>query len=140
MDMNELLTLIDPRWHQEFLRFVDTGEAEKGFLSYLDKDKKCQQAVEMAFTAQAAAFENFARALSTPKSAPPEQIEKEFRAATVSASMATAFEGVLDLPVEERKDVLQRAVSALILSVKPEKKKELKSMVEDLERKVQYAR
>ncbi len=143
MDMNDLLTLIEPRWHQEFLRFVDTGEAEEGFLSYLDKDKKCQQAVEKAFTTQAAAFEDFARALSTPKSAHPEQIEKDLRAATVSANMATAFEGALDLPVEVRKDVLQRAVSALIVSVKPEKQKELRSMVEDLEKKVeavQYAR
>ena len=54
MKLDNLLNLVDKRWQEAFLRFVETGEAQKEFLAYLDKDDSAQKAVDEAFTAQAA--------------------------------------------------------------------------------------
>ena len=59
----EHLQNVDRRWHSEFLRFVETGEAGDEFLQYLNDNKGGQQAVEMAFNAQATAFEDLAEEL-----------------------------------------------------------------------------
>ena len=44
----------------EFRVFVDTGEASTDFLNWLDNDASGQAAVEVAFEAQIAGFENMA--------------------------------------------------------------------------------
>jgi hypothetical protein len=54
---------LQPRWHEDFSRFIETGEASEEFLNFLDHDEPCQKAVKAAFTKQAKAFENLARAL-----------------------------------------------------------------------------
>jgi hypothetical protein len=46
----DCLRLVFPEFHQEFIEFVETGDAGKEFLAYMDSDAQCQEAVEMAFT------------------------------------------------------------------------------------------
>jgi hypothetical protein len=59
----EALKLIDQKYSNGFLRFTQTGEADKQFLDYLDTSSNAQKAVDMIFQAQARAFEDFARRL-----------------------------------------------------------------------------
>lgn len=133
MKLNDLLKLVEPEWHAAFLQFIETGGTDESFLAHLDQDEGCQQAVERAFTAQAASFEDFARALDATEPTPQE------RAANVSASMAVAFEGALELSPEERRDAAQKAAAALKAAIGPEQRKQLMSLVEDIEREVSAA-
>ncbi len=41
---------IDPKWHKDIFRFVDSGDASPEFLDYLDQNIACQDVVEIAFT------------------------------------------------------------------------------------------
>lgn len=63
MNKAELLKLVDPKWHAEFLKFVDSGEASEEFLKYADTDIGCQKAIEIVMKEQAEAIENLARVL-----------------------------------------------------------------------------
>lgn len=132
MNLEDLVNRLDPQWRSAFVKFVETGDADQAFLKYLDEDKGCQKAVELAFTAQAAAFEDFARALKHEQSVPLDKIPMERRKATVSATMANCLEGVLDLPPGERREVFERAASTLTASIGSEQRKALTQAVEDL--------
>lgn len=59
----DLLELVSPERRQAFLQFIRTGEADDDFLNFLNHDENCQQAVEVAFTREAAGFEDLAEAL-----------------------------------------------------------------------------
>ena len=63
MKLSELLKMIDGNWHGEFVRFVQEGEASDDFLAYLDANRDCQKAVDMAFEAQARGLEDLGQAL-----------------------------------------------------------------------------
>ena len=139
MNLNDLLRGVDPRWHQAFLTFVETGEAEADFLEYLDNDPDAQKAVDEAFTAQAAAFEDFAQALKTAEPLSPDKAVREHHTATVSAAVASLLEGILQLPVDERRDVIAQAASTLVAVVTPERRKQLRAVVEDLKATVTKA-
>lgn len=43
-----ILADIDPKWHVDFVRFVQTGKACQDFLNVLDADASLQNAVERA--------------------------------------------------------------------------------------------
>ena len=64
---SQLLPLVAPRWHREFLRFLATGESSREFFSYLDSDAKCQCAVTKAINARAKLFRKLAETLRAPK-------------------------------------------------------------------------
>jgi len=129
MKLEELLQNVDRRWHSEFLRFVETGEAGDEFLQYLNHDKGGQQAVEMAFNAQAAAFEGLAEEL---KKGPQVEITTE-PAAAASARMAEAVEVVLQLSPEQRNEVVEKTASVLEASLGPEERNTARSVVQTLE-------
>jgi hypothetical protein len=57
-------------WRAAFCHFVETGEAEKPFLDFLESNKEAQAAVEVIFNEQAAAFERLGAALRFAKAAP----------------------------------------------------------------------
>lgn len=60
MTEKELLDLVEPKWHQEFLQFIHTGTASKDFLKYAEVDFNCKKAIDMAFTDQARSLEELA--------------------------------------------------------------------------------
>ncbi len=132
MKLDDLLALVDPPWRTAFLRLIETGEADEAFLSYVDQSPECQKAVELAFSAQAAAFANLARALEPEQGAAAGK-EPHF---ALSAKMATAFEEAIDLPPAERSAVVEHAAAALGAAIEPNRRTELKSVVEDLERQI----
>ncbi|MDQ3282209.1 MAG: hypothetical protein M3Q69_12440 [Acidobacteriota bacterium] len=40
---------IDPRWHTDLFKFLDSGDASDEFLVFLDRDEQAQRLVEAAF-------------------------------------------------------------------------------------------
>lgn len=129
MKREELLASVEPRWHQEFLKFIDTGDASEEFLTYMDQDPSCQAAVETAFSEQAAAFEELSRDLRT---AVPDAALAQAQSSLLSEHMAQALEQTLALPPAERTQVVERTVSALVREVPPRRRQELKEIVSDL--------
>ncbi len=130
MRLEELLKNIAPQWHNEFLRFVETGEASDNFLDYLNKDKGGQAAVEMAFDAQVKAFEGLAEELKKPQ--PPMEVSVEL-ASAASRTMATAVETVMQLPPDQRGEVLEKAASVLGTSLAPDQQDAARSVVQSLD-------
>jgi hypothetical protein len=126
--LDQLLQNVDRKWHGEFLRFVETGEAGDEFLQYLDSDKGGQQAVEIAFNAQAAAFEGLAGELRNPQA---QGITEPTAAA--SARMVEAVEVVLQLPAEQREEVAEKTASVLEASLEPNQRTNARAVVQKLE-------
>src|SRR5262245_3553657 len=62
--LEEILAHVEPDRRPAFLTFVATGEADEGFLQFLERDERAQQAVEIAFRAQAEALQRVGRALA----------------------------------------------------------------------------
>jgi len=129
MKLEKLLDNVDRRWHSDFLHFIETGEAGDAFLQYLNHDQGGQQAVEMAFNAQAAAFEGLAEEL---KKSQPIEITAE-PATAASAKMAEAVEVVLQFSPEQRQEVVQKTASVLRASLPPEQQDSARSVVQTLE-------
>jgi hypothetical protein len=120
METKALLTHIKPEWHNAFSQFVETGEASDDFLVYLDQDANAQQAVEKAFKAQATAFENLAGELKKVGTAGIGEVTtpEPYVVENLSATVAGAMEKILELPTEERTQVMQNTASALRASPK----------------------
>jgi hypothetical protein len=47
-----ILELVEPRFHEAFRRFIDSGDLDPDFEAYLDSDERCQRAVDLAAEAQ----------------------------------------------------------------------------------------
>ena len=62
-ELQEILWLIEKKWHSDFLKFIETGEASEEFLNYLDSNSDAQRAVGLIMTAQARAFEYIGKVL-----------------------------------------------------------------------------
>ncbi|HWZ46137.1 MAG TPA: hypothetical protein VNW97_21880 [Candidatus Saccharimonadales bacterium] len=133
MEPKALLTHIKPEWQNAFSQFVKTGEATDDFLVYLDKDEDAQQAVEKAFKAQAAAFENLAGEMKKVGAAQISQAAtaEPYVVESLSATVAGAMEKILDLPARERIQVMENTASALRASPKLA---DLRSVVQKLEK------
>lgn len=56
-ELREILWLVEQKWHPDFLKFIETGEAGNEFLDYLDSNSDAQRAVGLVFTDQVRAFE-----------------------------------------------------------------------------------
>jgi hypothetical protein len=109
--LNDILTNVDEKWRPDFLRFIDTGEANDDFLNYLNHDKSGQQAVELAFDAHAQSFRGLADELKSPP--PAEEIVMD-PAAVASKKLVYAVEGVLELAPDQRSKVVKQAASKLL--------------------------
>jgi hypothetical protein len=141
MKLDDLLKNVAPRWHEEFLHFIETGDAGDDFLEYLNNDPEGQQAVEMAFNAQAQAFEGLAEEL---KKGPVEPAEAAMAASdepamAASDRMAEALEVVVQLSPERRKAALERTASVLGASLRPAHHGTALSAVQTLERELAVA-
>jgi hypothetical protein len=132
MSLEEIVSNIDPRWRKDFLDFVNTGEGSDEFLAYLDNDPEGQQAVEMAFTAQAKAFEGLAEEFRKPAFSSQEEVTAA-PAVLASESLTQAVEDVARLPYEERLQAVQQTVSSLGSSLKTDQQKAAYGVVRSLE-------
>jgi hypothetical protein len=133
MKLDELQGLIEQRWRGEFLRFVETGGADPAFLEYLDHDPSAQRAVEMAFDAQAQAFEELSQELAKSKDKTAKQPNVS-SATAVSMNIVRAVVAALGLPDAERTVAISQAAAALEASMTPDSKHELESVITRLEK------
>jgi hypothetical protein len=131
MKIEQILNLISPEWREEFLRFIESGEADQRFLDYIDSDEKCQEAVDLAVSAQAESFEGLAAALQAEPELEYEEPAAE-PAAIVSAKMADAMEAVLELPASEQQEAVKQASAEVVSSAEPERRKALFELLKDL--------
>lgn len=135
MEKQALLSQLDPRWHEPFLRFIETGEAGPEFLAFMDENRDCQRAVEAAFNDQALAFEKLSRTLHGTGSSTPADAGSE----AVAASVTQVLERALDLPPDQRSQVVRNAATALNRMVPPRRQSELKRFVEALGSQLEVA-
>jgi hypothetical protein len=131
MKLENALNLIDDSWRNDYLRFIETGEASQEFLSYIDKDSNAQEAVEMAFNAQADAFEGLARELRGISSDGETTVVPI--SVTASDKLTQAFEVVLQLPKEERMVAVATTASTLGRVLQPEQQETARSVAQKLE-------
>jgi len=125
------LAKVAPRWHKDFLNFIDTGEAQQDFLTYLDEDKEGQKAVEMAFNAQAEAFHGLAEELKKPG---PISVEATVAVEPAAASdrLAHAVGVIVQLPPAQRVEAVRQTAFVLESSLKPEQQKSAYSVIQKL--------
>jgi regulator of replication initiation timing len=65
-----VLAHIDSRWHSDFRKFVDTGEASDAFIEYMDTNEDCQRALELSLAAESASLKKLAQSLPSPSPEP----------------------------------------------------------------------
>jgi hypothetical protein len=131
MKLENALNLINPKWRKDYLHFIETGEAPKEFLSYIDQNSSAQEAVEMAFNAQADAFEGLARELRG--TSPIEETIAIPASVAASDKLTQAFEVVLRLPKEERIAVVASTASNLGRVLQPDQQRTAHSVAQKLE-------
>lgn len=134
MKLESLIDRIEPRWRGEFVQFIHTGEASDEFLQYLDSDPTSQQAVEEAFAAQSAAFQEFAKLLQSP-----DQLAASVAAPT-SADLANEIAASLRQAAELSGYDQHQVVEAVGRSIREEmtgaKRQKAAELVVDLSRTV----
>lgn len=62
-ELQEILWLIEQKWHSDLLKFIETGEASDEFLDYMDSNPDAQRAVGLVISAQIRAFEYVGKTL-----------------------------------------------------------------------------
>jgi hypothetical protein len=122
---------IKSKWQSAFEHFIKTGEADKAFLDYLDQDQEGQKAVEAAFVAEAQGFEALAKDLKQSQNQPAAPGDAS-RAGALSAGLANVLYQALQLPAEQRAELLHGTASALTESVRPEKRAAVQDLVREL--------
>jgi len=111
MRLEEILKDVDPRWQKDFLTFIDTGEGSNEFLDYLDHNPQGQKAVDLAFSAQAKAFEGLAEEF---RKAPSPNIEVKIEPTEVaSESLTQAVGNIARLPHEQQLEAVRKALTSL---------------------------
>lgn len=117
MEDTEVLALIPKHWHDEFRKFIDTGDADDAFLAFLDNDENGQRAVEAAFSARVGVFEEFAQTLR-----PELLVERRPDPALLSAQMKNVLETTVSLPPQQRRDVIADMFAAVRRMSEPDKR------------------
>lgn len=88
--LNLILADIDPKWHVDFVRFVQTGKACQDFLDTLDSDATLQQAVERACFADEGdirePYQEIVRLQATMPETAPQSFESVLRDARLAAA------------------------------------------------------
>jgi len=119
-------------WRADFDVFVESGKASESFLAYLERDSSAQAAVELAFKAQAAAFDEAMKALRAGTLVSPSSPGGE-RKAELAATMATALREAIEVSPSERKEAFREATESVAESAGAV---ELKEAVDDLQNAV----
>lgn len=127
MTLEEVLQNVDPRWHEQFVRFVDSGEASDEFLQFLDTDEPCQQAVETAFQVQAAGVAKAVAALRRRDDA--QTFPGDVAMAAPVRLVADALHTLIDTPAPDRTPILRAAVSKVKADLDPADQLALEAVV-----------
>jgi hypothetical protein len=130
-NLETVVEQIKPEWRHEFRRFVDSGDASDKFLAYLDSSEEGKKAVEQAFNAQADALTGLAGAL---RSLQTENVGTEVAkpAEAASVKVTEAVEGLLQLPLEQGKQAVEKAANALGASLRQDQHSQLQAVAQTL--------
>ena len=127
--LTKLIESVAPNWRSEFQRFVETGEADEAFLTYLNQDASAQEAVEKAFNHQVSQFEGLAAELKKRRT--PES--QEATPSLTSTKLAAVVEVVMQTPREQREEVVKTRTAEFAASVPIEDRKVLTQVARSLE-------
>jgi hypothetical protein len=127
--LTKLIQSVAPNWRSEFQRFVETGEADEAFLTYLNKDASAQEAVEEAFNHQVSQFEGLAAELKKRRT--PES--QEAMPSLTSTKLAAVVEVVMQTPREQREEVVKTRTAEFAASVPIEDRNVLTQVARSLE-------
>ena len=128
LKIDELAANIDAQMQQEFKRFVQTGEASDGFLAYLERDGRAQEAVERAFDAQAEALGGLAKAIKDNRLGGSSQDTFD-----PAVQIATAIEQAAEIPEDRRPDVLMHVAVNVTEMAGPAGVKRVRSTLTELQ-------
>jgi len=135
--LRDLLTKVEPRWQAEFERFVETGEADEKFLTYLDQSEAAQTAVEGAFKHQAARFEELAEELKRRHDIIGQESGVVSSApSTTATKVAAVVQGALQASSTERAQVVARTTAALAASMPAEEAEVVEEVAESLKSRI----
>jgi len=129
----DLIDNVAPEWRIEFERFIESGEAEEAFLTYLNQDTGAQAAVEEAFNRQAAQFESLAADLKKQQGAKASESASSFGRSSTSSKLAAVVDAAIHTPKEQREEVVNTSTAELAASVPLEERKVLKEVVRSLD-------
>lgn len=132
MKLEDLMEKVSPRWRQEFVRFVQTGEASDAFLDYLDEDPGAQEAVEEAFEVQAAGLERLSELLESPGSEGDEE-RAGARQEAVTARMALAISEAAEFSDAERHELAEGMAALIRAAVPADRQDRVRKLVEEIE-------
>lgn len=65
--MNDVLRRLDPKWHNDLLRLIETGDTSEAFLAYLESDQSSEEVVDVAFRLQSERVRGVAESLASMK-------------------------------------------------------------------------
>lgn len=128
-----LMHSVASKWHIEFRRFIETGEAQEAFLDYLNQDSAAQDAVEKAFNHQATQFERLATELKKRNESKGAESSASVARSSTSSKLAAVVEAAIHTPKEQREEVVQTSTAELAASMPVEERKVLKEIVRSLE-------
>jgi len=132
-NLTDLLDTIDVQWRSEFARFVETGEADDGLLTYLDENEGAQKAVERAFNHQASKFVNLAAELHRRQDQNVATASSVSASSTTPTKIAAVVEGALQATTQERAKVVAASTAALVASMPAEEAAVVKQVARSLE-------
>ena len=101
---DDLIEGVDPKWRPAFRTFVETAEADEGFLEYISTNPACERAVELAIQREAESLGDLSALLAKSIAREPDM---------VSRSMANAIRTVIDLDAAEQGQVLSATARQL---------------------------
>lgn len=85
-----ILADVEPKWHVDFVRFVETGKACQAFLDTLDSDAVLQQAVERACFADEGDIREPYQEIVKSQATEPETAQQSFESVLRDARLAAA--------------------------------------------------
>ncbi len=130
--LSDLFETVAEEWRPEFQRFVETGEADEGFLNYLNQDEGAQHAVESAFNRQVASFEGLAADLKKASGTEGE-VQPIRTPSSISSRLAAVVEVALATPSARREQIVESGATELAASIPAKERDVLKEVVRSLD-------
>jgi hypothetical protein len=137
MRLDDILEQVAPEWRADFRDFTDTGRLTAAFQDYLDRDPSGQRALDLIFTAQAEAFDDFVSALDAEPSDVSQstvEIASNATAAEDTQLVAAALSAVTKLPEGLRRNAVAQIGAELRGSLKPLEREEAHEVIVQLDR------
>lgn len=122
-----LFDTIQPRWREDILRFIDSGDASEAFLRFLDENVECQRVVEIAFTLVSQDIATTARQLK--ESSTENELDQGDSMTTTFARLFTHLVLALTALDEGRRQKIMKTVHSWLL---PQQQFQVMTILEEM--------